>query len=161
MSDIILITTSFEIVEPLFLRISEKRILAAGGAVTHASFGVSPDAFGSYNMTIETEPESLEAVQDVLVTEFPVETMILDGELHRLSHEAGNIATKFGEVAIRDRVWRDRVIGVLPSLTDCATLAKRFNVPGVMVWHEALRLSESRIGLKHPVSGTGPEADHG
>lgn len=149
MSDVITITTSFEIVEPLFLRVSEQRILAAGGAVTHASFSVSPDAFGAYNMTIEVEPDALEAVQDVLVTEFPVETMIRDGELQRLSHEAGNVTTKFGDIAIRDRVWRGRVIGVLPSLTDCATLAKRFNVPGVMVWHEALRLSESRIGLKY------------
>lgn len=71
MSDVITITTSFEIVEPLFLRVSEQRILAAGGAVTHASFSVSPDAFGAYNMTIEVEPDALEAVQDVLVTEFP------------------------------------------------------------------------------------------
>ncbi len=149
MPDVIVITTSFEIIEPLFLRISEQRILAAGGAVTHASFSVSPDAFGAYNMTIETDPDTLEAVQDVLVTEFPIETMIRDGQLQKLAHEAGNIATKFGEVAIRDRVWKSRVIGVLPSLTDCATLAKRFNVPGVMVWNEALRLSESRVGLKY------------
>lgn len=149
MSDPILITTSFEIVEPLFLRISEQRILAAGGAVTHAGFGVSPDAFGSYNMTVEVEPESLESVQDVLVTEFPVETMIQNGELLRLVHDAGSISTKFGDVAIRDRVWKGRVIGVLPSLPECATLAKRFNVPGVLVWQEALRLSESRIGLRH------------
>lgn len=148
MSDIVIITTSFEVVEPLFLRLSEQRILAAGGAVTHASFGVSPDAFGAYNMTIETESDTLAAVQDVLVTEFPVETMILNAELLRLVHDAGNVATKFGDVAIRDRVWRGRVIGVLPSLTDCAMLAKRFNVPGSMVWHEAVRLSESRIGLK-------------
>ncbi len=149
MSEVTVITTSFEIVEPLFLRVSEQRILAAGGAVTHASFSVSPDAFGAYNMTIEVEPDSLEAVQDVLVTEFPVETMIRDGELQKLAHDAGTVTTKFGEVPIRDRVWHDRVIGVLPSLTECATLARRFNVPGVMVWHEALRLSESRIGLKY------------
>lgn len=149
MSDVITVTTSFEIVEPLFLRVSEQRILASGGAVTHASFSVSPDAFGAYNMTIEVERDALDAVQDVLVTEFPVETMILNGELHRLSHDAGKVTTKFGEVSIRDRVWRDRVVGVLPSLPECATLAKRFNVPGVLVWQEALRLSESRIGLKY------------
>ena len=142
------ITTSFEIVEPLFLKMAEQRILAAGGAVTHASFGVSPDAFGSYNMTIEVEPGNLEPVQDVLVTEFPVETMIMNGELLRISYEAGKVTTKFGDVAIRDRVWKGRVIGVLPSLPDCATLAKRFGGPGVMVWQEALRLSESRVGLK-------------
>jgi hypothetical protein len=142
------ITTTFEIVEPLFLKMAEQRILAAGGAVTHASFGVSPDAFGSYNMTIEVEPATLESVQDVLVTEFPVETMIMNGELYRISYDAGNVTTKFGDVAIRDRVWKGRVIGVLPSLPECATLAKRFGVPGVMVWHEALRLSESRVGLK-------------
>lgn len=149
MSDTILITTSFEIIEPLFLRLAEQRILAAGGAVTHASFGVSPDAFGSYSMTIEAEPDALEAVQDALVTEFPIETLIINSRLIKLTHEAGNVATKFGDVAIRDRVWRGRVIGVLPSLTDCAMLAKRFNVAGSLVWHEALRLSESRIGLKH------------
>lgn len=149
MSDELQITTSFEIVEPLFLKVAEQRILAAGGAVTHASFGVSPDAFGSYNMTIVVDEESLEAVQDVLVTEFAVETMIMNGELLRIAHDAGHITTKFGDVAIRDRVWKGRVIGVSPSLPDCAILAKRFNVAGVMVWHEALRLSESRIGLKH------------
>lgn len=142
------ITTSFEIVEPLFLKMAEQRILAAGGAVIHASYGVSPDAFGSYNMTIEVDEAHLEAVQDVLVTEFPVETMIMNGELLRLAHEAGSIATKFGDVGIRDRVWRGRVIGVLPDLPDCARLAKRFNVPGTMIWQEALRLSESRVGLK-------------
>ncbi|MCA9832893.1 MAG: hypothetical protein KC435_03050 [Thermomicrobiales bacterium] len=148
MSEEIVISTSFEIVEPLFLRLSEKRILAAGGAVTQATFGVSPDAFGTYTMSIEVQPDDLEAVQDVLVTEFPVETMILHGELLRISHEAGSVATKFGDVGIRDRVWKGRVIGILPSLPDCAMLAKRFGVSGVMVWHDALRLGEPRIGLK-------------
>lgn len=148
MTDPIVITTSFEIVEPLFLRVSEKRILAAGGAVAEARFGVSPDAFGTYAMTIEADAASLRDVQDVLVTEFPIDTMILNGELLRLAHDAGQITTKFGDVAIRDRVWHGRVIGVLPNLADCATLAKRFNAPGSMVWHEAVRLSESRIGLK-------------
>ena len=149
MSEEMQITTSFEIIEPLFLKMAEQRILAAGGAVTHASFGVSPDAFGSYNMSIEVGPAELEAVQDVLVVEFPIETMIMNGELLRISYEAGKITTKFGDVAIRDRVWKGRVIGVLPSLPECAALAKRFDVPAVMVWHEALRLTESRIGLKH------------
>lgn len=148
MSEEIVITTSFEIVEPLFLRLAEKRILEAGGGVSKATFGVSPDAFGSYTMAIDVMPDDLEAVQDVLVTEFPIETMILNGELLRISHEAGTVATKFGDVAIRDRVWKGRVIGVLPSLPDCATLAKRFGVPGVMIWHDALRLAEPRIGLK-------------
>ena len=148
MPEDIIISTSFEIIEPLFLWLGEKRILAAGGAVTHASFGVSPDAFGLYTMTIEVQSNDLEAVQDVLVTEFPVETMILQGELLRVSHEAGSVTTKFGDVAIRDRVWKRRVIGVLPSLPDCATLAKRFGVAGSLVWHEALRLAEPRIGLR-------------
>lgn len=149
MSEVIVITTSFEIVEPIFLKVSEQRILAAGGAVTHAGFSVSPDAFAAYNMTIETDTDALDTVQDVLVTEFPVETMIRDGELQKLAYDAGQITTKFGEVSIRDRVWKGRVVGVLPSLPECATLAKRFKVPGVMVWHEALRLSESRVGLKY------------
>lgn len=148
MSEPIIITTSIEIVEPLFLRLAEKRILAAGGAVTQATFGVSPDSFGTYTMSIEVDQDSLESVQDVLVTEFPVETMIMNGELQRISHESGSVSTKFGDVAIRERVWKGRVVGVLPGLPDCAMLAKRFNVPGVMVWHEALRLSESRVGLK-------------
>lgn len=149
MSDTIFLTTSFEIIEPLFLRLAEQRIMTAGGAVTHASFGVSPDAFGSYTMTIEVEPDALDTVKDALVTEFPIETMIINAELIKLTHEAGHVTTKFGDVAIVDRVWHGRVIGVLPSLTDCAMLAKRFNVAGSLVWHEALRLSESRIGLKH------------
>ncbi|MCO5215257.1 MAG: hypothetical protein M9953_10055 [Thermomicrobiales bacterium] len=148
MSEEIVITTSFEIVEPLFLRLAERRILDAGGAVTRASFGVSPDAFGTYTMAVEVTPADLEAVQDVLVTELPIETMILNGELLRITHEAVTVATKFGDVAIRDRVWKGRVIGVTPNLSDCATLARRFGVSGAMVWHDALRLAEPRIGLK-------------
>lgn len=148
MPEEIIISTSFEIMEPLFLRLAERRILEAGGAVTEASFGVSPDAFGTYTMAIEVTPADLESVQDVLVTEFPIETMILNGELLRISHEAVTVATKFGDVAIRDRVWKGRVIGVTPSLPDCATLAKRFGVSGAMVWHEAMRLGEPRVGLK-------------
>ncbi len=144
----IVITTSFEIVEPLFLRLAEKRILADGGAVTQATFGVSPDAFAMYSMAIEVGAGELAAVQEVLVTEFPIETMIMDGELLRISYDAGSITTRFGDVAIRDRVWKDRVIGVLPSLPDCATLAKRFGICGTTIWQEALRLAEPRVGLK-------------
>lgn len=148
MADEIMITTSFEIMEPLFLRLAEKRILNAGGAVTEATFGVSPDAFATYQMKIEVDESSLESVQDVLVTEFPIEAMMVNGELVALGYEAGTVTTKFGDVHIHDRVWRGRVIGVTPSLPDCAALARRLNVPGVMVWHDALRLSESRIGMK-------------
>lgn len=144
----ILITTSFEISEPLFMRLAEKRILAAGGAVTEATFGVSPDAFGTYQMKIEVDETSIDAVQDVLVTEFPIEAMMVNGELVALAYEAGTVATKFGDVHIRDRVWHGRIIGVSPSLPDCATLARRLNVPGSMVWQEAKRLAEPRIGMK-------------
>lgn len=144
----ITITTSFEIVEPLFLRLAERRILAAGGAVIEATFGVSPDAFGTYQMSIAVDEPSLDGVLDVLVTEFPLLAMTVDGEPVALGYEAGTIATKFGDVHVTDRVWNGRVIGVLPSLPDCSTLARRFNVSGSMVWREAMRLAESRVGLK-------------
>lgn len=144
----LIIETAFEIVEPLFMRLAEKRILAAGGAVTDAGFGVSPDAFGTYHMRIVADAETREAVLDVLVTEFPVLAITIGDDHIALGHEAGVVATKFGDVHIVDRVWRGRVIGVSPSLPDCSTLAKRFNVSGSMVWREAIRLAEARVGLR-------------
>jgi uncharacterized protein (TIGR00299 family) protein len=61
------------------------------------------------------------------------------------------VTTRWGEVRLKLRGWRGRVIDVAPEYDDCLAIARRHEVPIREVWNEAHRLGESHVGRRWPV----------
>lgn len=58
------------------------------------------------------------------------------------------VATRWGDVAVKLRGWRGRVIDVAPEYDDCVRLARQADVPLREVWNEAHRIAEFHIGRR-------------
>jgi uncharacterized protein (TIGR00299 family) protein len=60
------------------------------------------------------------------------------------------VTTRWGDVRLKLRGWRGRVIDVAPEYDDCLAIARRHDVPIREVWHEAHRLGEAHVGRRWP-----------
>jgi uncharacterized protein (TIGR00299 family) protein len=58
------------------------------------------------------------------------------------------ITTRWGDVPVKLRQWNGRVIDATPEYEDCAAIARANDLPVRVVWDEAHRLAESRIGQR-------------
>ena len=58
------------------------------------------------------------------------------------------VATRWGDVRLKLRGWRGRVIDAAPEYDDCLALARAAEVPIREVWNEAHRLGEVYVGQK-------------
>jgi uncharacterized protein (TIGR00299 family) protein len=58
------------------------------------------------------------------------------------------ITTRWGDVPVKLREWNGRVIDATPEYDDCAAIARANDLPVRVVWDEAHRLAESRIGQR-------------
>lgn len=56
------------------------------------------------------------------------------------------VTTRWGDVTVKLRGWRGRVLSVAPEYDDCAAIARANEVPLRNVWDEAYRLGEAYVG---------------
>jgi uncharacterized protein (TIGR00299 family) protein len=63
------------------------------------------------------------------------------------------VATRWGDVRVKLRGWRGRVIDVNPEYDDCVAYARQADVPLREVWNEAHRYAESFIGRRLTAAG--------
>jgi hypothetical protein len=59
-----------------------------------------------------------------------------------------SVTTRWGEVRLKLRGWKGRVIDVGPEFEDCAALARSADVPVREVWNEAHRMGEVYVGQR-------------
>lgn len=58
------------------------------------------------------------------------------------------VATRWGDVRIKHRIWHGRTIDIVPEYDDCARIAREHDIPIRTVWQEAVRIGEARIGQR-------------
>lgn len=56
------------------------------------------------------------------------------------------VATRWGDIRLKLRIWNGRVIDAAPEYDDCVAIARRSDVSVREVWNEAHRIGESFVG---------------
>jgi uncharacterized protein (TIGR00299 family) protein len=69
-----------------------------------------------------------------------------------------SLVTRWGDVRVKLRGWRGRVIDVTPEYDDCLTIARANDVTLREVTNEARRIAESFIGLPMTSEGVSPRS---
>jgi pyridinium-3,5-bisthiocarboxylic acid mononucleotide nickel chelatase len=67
--------------------------------------------------------------------------------------------TRWGEVRLKLRGWKDRVTGAMPEFDDCLQLSRERDVPIGEIWDEAKRLGDVYIGQRWNGGSVGGAAD--
>lgn len=63
------------------------------------------------------------------------------------------VTTRAGDVRVKLKGWRGRVIDIAPEYDDCAALARRTEMPFREIWNEAYRIGERWVGATFPPPG--------
>lgn len=58
------------------------------------------------------------------------------------------VATKWGDVRLKLRIWNGRVIDAAPEYDDCLAMARMHDLPIREIWNEAHRMGEAFVGTR-------------
>jgi uncharacterized protein (TIGR00299 family) protein len=59
-----------------------------------------------------------------------------------------SVGTRWGDVAVKLKIWNGRVIDISPEYGDCAAIARQHDIDIRAVWNEAYRIGEVYVGRK-------------
>lgn len=74
----------------------------------------------------------------------------------KAAREIETVATRWGDVRVKLRIWNGRVMDAAPEYDDCAALARQYDLAVREVWSEAHRMGEAYVGtVRGGATGTG------
>ena len=94
-----------------------------------------------------------EAVREAVSAVFIEQSTTLGVRVHQIERTKADrrfvtVTTRWGDVSLKLRGWRGRVIDATPEYEDCAALATANEVPVRDVWNEAHRFGEVFVGQR-------------
>lgn len=70
------------------------------------------------------------------------------------------VTTRWGDVRVKLKIWRGRVVDIAPEYADCAEVARDAGAPLRLIYGEAVRIGERFVGQRRSaVDGEGAGAD--
>lgn len=145
----VLLETNIDDMNPQFFELLNERLFASGALdvwLTPISMKKGrPATIVSVIAPMERK-SSLESVLIENTSTLGVRSTAIDRV--KTARTIEQIATRWGDVAVKVRQWNGRVIDVMPEYEDCATIARANDLPVRIVWDEAHRLAESRVGQR-------------
>ena len=145
----VLLETNIDDMNPQFFELLSERLFAAGALdvwLTPISMKKGRPAT-IVSAIVPTDRKS--AIESVLIentSTLGVRATQIDRV--KTARTIEQITTRWGDVAVKLRQWNGRVIDVMPEYEDCAAIARANDLPIRLVWDEAHRLAESRVGQR-------------
>jgi len=59
-----------------------------------------------------------------------------------------SVVTRWGDVRVKLKIWRGRVLDAVPEYVDCLAIAREHEVAIRLVWSEAARIAEAYVGRR-------------
>jgi len=85
---------------------------------------------------------------------------VLPIERTKAGRDWETVATRWGEVRVKLKIWRGRVVDVAPEYADCVAIARESNAPLRLIYGEAVRIAERFVGQRRAgVDGEGAGTD--
>lgn len=145
----ILLETNIDDMNPQFLEIAIERLFQQGALdvwTTPITMKKSRPAVQLSVLAPTSRRQQLESVIVENTSTLGVRAIPIERTKAARSIEA--VTTRWGDVRIKHRIWNGRTIDVSPEYDDCVAIAREHEVPIRVVWNEAYRIGEVRIGQK-------------
>jgi uncharacterized protein (TIGR00299 family) protein len=85
---------------------------------------------------------------------------VLPIERTKAGRDWETVATRWGEVRVKLKIWRGRVVDVAPEYADCVEVARESGAPLRLIYGEAVRIAERFVGQRRAgVDGEGARTD--
>lgn len=143
------IETNIDDMNPQFTAMLLDRLFAAGAV----DAWVTPIMMKKGRPAFTVSAICAEAVREAVSAVFIEQSTTLGVRVHQIERTKADrrfvtVTTRWGDVALKLRGWRGRVIDATPEYEDCAALAANNEVPVRDVWNEAHRFGEVFVGQR-------------
>jgi pyridinium-3,5-bisthiocarboxylic acid mononucleotide nickel chelatase len=126
-----------------------ERLAEAGALDAYLTPAIASHGRPVTTINVVVRPANREAIEHLLIEQ--TSTFHVDvTPLSRTSATAAweTVATRWGDVRLKLKIWRGRVIDAIPEDGDCVDVARRADAPLQLVHAEAQRLGDVFVGLR-------------
>jgi pyridinium-3,5-bisthiocarboxylic acid mononucleotide nickel chelatase len=148
-TDEVLLETNIDDMNPQFTELLLERLFAAGALdawLTSVAMKKGRPGLTVSVICPVAQQRDLENVLIVQTTTLGVRAQPI--ERVKAARRFETVTTRWGEVRVKLRGWRGRVIDAAPEYDDCLELARAAEVPIREVWNEAHRMGEVFVGQR-------------
>ncbi len=145
----LLLETNIDDMNPQFTELVLERLFAAGALDAWVTPVLMKKGRPGVVISAICAEEDRPALEDVLIEQTTtLGVRARPVERTKAARRFETTTTRWGDVRLKLRGWKGRVIDVMPEYEDCAALARSAEVPVREVWNEAHRLGEVYVGQK-------------
>ncbi|GBD22081.1 hypothetical protein HRbin28_02555 [bacterium HR28] len=147
----LLLQTNLDDMNPQFVEPLVDRLFAAGALDVYLTPIVMKRSRPAVEVNVicrATDRPELERILFEHSTTFGVRALPI--ERRKLERRLVSIATRWGEVSVKLKIFGERVVDAVPEYRDCLAIHQRTGLPIHEIWSEARRLAEPLIGQRVP-----------
>ncbi len=145
----LLIETNIDDMNPQFFELVGERLFEAGALdVWWTPIQMKKSRPGT-KVSVIAPADQRQRIEDVLIVNTSTQGLrVSPVERVKAARKIETVATKWGDVRLKLRIWNGRVIDAAPEYDDCAAVARRLDLTVREVWNEAHRMGEAFVGMK-------------
>jgi pyridinium-3,5-bisthiocarboxylic acid mononucleotide nickel chelatase len=143
------IETNIDDMSPQFYELLIERLWDAGALDVWTTPIQMKKARPATQISVLVSNDKRQQVEDALIVNSSTQGLrVTDIERVKAARRMETVATRWGDIRLKLRIWNGRVIDAAPEYDDCLQIARRNDVTVREVWNEAHRIGESFVGRK-------------
>jgi len=145
----LLIETNIDDMNPQFFELVGERLFEAGALDVWWTPIQMKKARPATKVSVIASADRRQRIEDVLIVNTSTQGVRVSSvERVKAARKIETVATRWGDVQLKLRIWNGRVIDAAPEYDDCAAVARRLDLTVREVWNEAHRMGEAFVGMK-------------
>ncbi|HYJ13046.1 MAG TPA: nickel pincer cofactor biosynthesis protein LarC [Thermomicrobiales bacterium] len=145
----ILIETNLDDMNPQFHELAMERVFAAGALDAWLTPIQMKKSRPAAILSAITPASKRHQVEDAMIFNTSTQGVrVTSIERTKAGRVMEQVATKWGDVHLKLRIWNGRVIDAMPEYDDCLALARQHDLAIREVWNEAHRMGEAYVGSR-------------
>lgn len=134
---------------PGFMDVLIERVMAAGAVETWTTAVTDHRGLPVLRLSVVAPAAMRDGIEAVIVANSSATTIVATpAEVSQVETSSEPVTTRWGDIEITHRRLNGRIIDIEPDAGQCAAFARAHDIPARIVWHEAYRIGEARIGQK-------------
>ncbi|MDI3341859.1 MAG: nickel pincer cofactor biosynthesis protein LarC [Sphaerobacter sp.] len=153
--DELLLETNIDDMSPQFFEPLIERLFAAGALDVYLTPIIMKRGRPATKLSVICQASVRGEIERVLIeqsTTLGVRALPLDRT--KVGRRVETVVTRWGDVRVKLKIWRGRVIDVMPEYADCLAIARRTELPIRLIHGEALRIAEAYVGQRMEGEGS-------
>ena len=145
----LLLETNIDDMNPQFFELLVERLFEGGALDVWLTPITMKRGRPATTVSLLCAAERRDALEGVLIeqsTTLGVRALPVDRT--KAGRRIERVVTRWGDVRVKLKLWRGRVLDAVPEYVDCLAIAREHEVAIRLVWGEAARIAEAFVGRK-------------